>query len=183
MVENADAIGTQGNISAMHPHGIVPFQALFWAAYTTQYLEIPATNTQPRKSLYGFAAAANVVFNLPFVRNILGLYSTHGANYQTLKDGLLYGKCIPVNNGPEKRKPRHLFLLPGGIAEVFTSEIGRHAIVFKERRGLCRLALEVKSEIIPIYIFGGNDFYHNLFSGDSFGKSLERFLLYTFFQF
>ena len=111
------------------------------------------------------------------------MYSTHGANYQTLKDGLLYGKCIPVNNGPEKRKPRHLFLLPGGIAEVFTSEIGRHAIVFKERRGLCRLALEVKSEIIPIYIFGGNDFYHNLFSGDSFGKSLERFFLYIFFNF
>ena len=111
------------------------------------------------------------------------MYSTHGANYQTLKDGLLYGKCIPVNNRPEKRKPRHLFLLPGGIAEVFTSEIGRHAIVFKERRGLCRLALEVKSEIIPIYIFGANDFYHNLFSGDSFGKSLEIFFLYIFFNF
>ena len=45
---------------------------------------------------------------------------------------------------------------------------------FKERRGLCRLALECNTEIIPIYIFGANDFYHNLFSGDSFVNKFCR---------
>ena len=40
------------------------------------------------------------------------------------------------------RKPKHLYILPGGVAEVFTSTPGRDIIVFGQRRGLCRLALE-----------------------------------------
>ena len=171
-----DAANVNGSITAMHPHGIVPFQALFWASYTSQYLEMRDAgadkNSEAKHSLYGFAAAANAVFSLPFLRNLLGWFATHGANYDTLKDGLLHGKNDPCNN--VGRTPKHLFLLPGGIAEVFTSEVGRHAVVFKQRRGLCRLALECRSEIIPVYIFGGNDFYENLFSAKSFVGNFSR---------
>ena len=40
------------------------------------------------------------------------------------------------------RTPKHLYILPGGVAEVFTSTPGKDIIVFGKRRGLCRLALE-----------------------------------------
>lgn len=36
----------------MHPHGIVPFQAILWSAYCDQYLSDPNSNRQ----LYGFGA-------------------------------------------------------------------------------------------------------------------------------
>ena len=52
-------------IMAMHPHGIVPFHALLWAAFCDQYYVFED------KKLYGFGAAADIVAHLPFLRNIL----------------------------------------------------------------------------------------------------------------
>lgn len=170
MVEHGNASG-KGTISAMHPHGIVPFQALLWAAVNEQYLHIQEPG-QPRKWLYGFAAAANAVFSVPLLRNLLGWFATHGANFDTLKNGLMHGKSVPCNN--IGRIPQHLYLLPGGIAEVFTSNVGKHAIVFKNRRGLCKLAIECGSEITPIYIFGATDFFYNLVAGDSWLSNFSR---------
>ena len=54
-------------IMAMHPHGIVPFHALLWAAFCDQYYVYEG------KKLYGFGAAADIVAHLPFLRNILVL--------------------------------------------------------------------------------------------------------------
>jgi hypothetical protein len=169
MVEHGN--GPNGNIAAMHPHGIVPFQALLWAAYSEQYLQINEAG-KPKKWLFGFAAAADVVFSLPLLRNLLGWFATHGASYQVLKNGLRNGISIPANN--IGRSPKHLFILPGGVAEIFTSDIGKHTIVFKERKGVCKLAIECGSEITPIYIFGGTDFFHNLCAGDSWLAQLSR---------
>jgi len=170
MVEDGNKSG-KGTISAMHPHGIVPFHALLWASVNEQYLQIQEPG-QPQKWLYGFAAAASAVFGMPLLRNLLGWFATHDANFDTLKNGLVHGKSVPVNN--IGRIPRHLYLLPGGIAEVFTSNIGKHAIVFKNRRGLCKLALECGSEITPIYIFGATDFFYNLVAGDSWLSQFSR---------
>jgi len=52
-------------ILAMHPHGIVPFQAIMWASYCDQYFSDPATGC----SMFGFGAAADAVAYLPFLRN------------------------------------------------------------------------------------------------------------------
>ena len=49
----------------MHPHGIVPFHAILWAAYCDQHY------VYEDKQLYGFGAAADVVGYLPFLRNIM----------------------------------------------------------------------------------------------------------------
>lgn len=65
------------------------------------------------------------------------------------------------------RKPRHLFILPGGVAEVFTAEVGKHVVIVNSRRGLCRLSLETGAEIMPTYVFGANDFYHNLITHEN----------------
>lgn len=38
-----------------------------------------------------------------------------------------------------KRVAKHLFILPGGVAEIFVSKPGSDVIVFKDRRGLCKV--------------------------------------------
>lgn len=60
------------------------------------------------------------------------------------------------------RRPRHLYILPGGVAEVFTSTPKKHAIVFKKRKGLVKLSLETGAQLCPTYVFGGTDFFNNL---------------------
>jgi hypothetical protein len=72
-------------ILAMHPHGIIPLQAVLWTAYCDQYLKDPATG----RFMYGFGAVADVVGYLPILRNILGWLSGGSADYKTLKDGLV----------------------------------------------------------------------------------------------
>ncbi len=71
-------------ILAMHPHGIIPLQAILWTAYCHQYL------TDGQRVMYGFGAVADVVSYLPILRNILGWLSGGNADYKTLKDGLLH---------------------------------------------------------------------------------------------
>lgn len=150
----------------MHPHGIVPIQALLWSAYCDQYL------SNENRALYGFGAAADVVGYIPFLRNIMGWLSGGSASYKALKDGLTKG-ISPVVNAAG-RTPRHLYILPGGVAEIFTSTVGRNAIVFKSRKGLARLSLETGAELIPTYVFGGTDFFHNLATGDSILSKISR---------
>ena len=71
-------------IMAMHPHGIVPFQAIIWAAYCDQYFNDPTTG----KYLYGFGAVASIIGYLPFLRNLMGWMAAGPADYKTLKKGL-----------------------------------------------------------------------------------------------
>jgi hypothetical protein len=153
-------------IIGMHPHGIVPFHAILWAAYCDQYMK------NDENSLYGFGAAADVVMYLPILRNLMGWLACGGASYKVLRDGIADGKCPPVN--AIGRKPRNLYILPGGIAEVFTSTPGRNAVVFKNRYGLCRLSLETGAKLMPCYVFGGTDFFHNLATSDSVFSRASR---------
>ncbi|RYZ15583.1 MAG: hypothetical protein EOO70_06495 [Myxococcaceae bacterium] len=156
-------------ILAMHPHGIVPFQAVLWSAYCHQYFQDTA---DPTRALYGFGAAADIVQHVPLLRNLLAWLTAGGAAYRTLREGLVEGKCASAN----PRTPRHLFILPGGIAEIFVSTPGRHAIVFNSRKGLVRLSLETGARLVPCYVFGGTDFFHNLATSQSPLARLSRYV-------
>jgi hypothetical protein len=155
-------------ILCMHPHGIVPFQAVLWSAYAHQYLD-----NGKGKAIYGFGAAADIVAYVPYLRNILYWLSAGSATYKILKDGLAEGKCecVNANNG---RKPRHLYILPGGVAEIFLSKPGYHAIVFKPRKGVVKLSLETNAELVPCYVFGGTDFFSSLATSDSWFSKISR---------
>eukprot|EP00607_Mallomonas_marina_P010685 CAMPEP_0182422626 /NCGR_PEP_ID=MMETSP1167-20130531/8353_1 /TAXON_ID=2988 /ORGANISM="Mallomonas Sp, Strain CCMP3275" /LENGTH=289 /DNA_ID=CAMNT_0024600827 /DNA_START=381 /DNA_END=1250 /DNA_ORIENTATION=+ len=142
-------------VVCMHPHGIIPIHACIWSAYCDQYLV-----DNDGHSLYGFGAAADVVFSIPFLRNMLAWLGCTTAGYKVLKAGILDGDVPCVTS--TGRIPRHLFLLPGGIAEVFTSTTGRQAVVFKKRKGLIRLSLETGANLVPAYTFGVTDLYSNL---------------------
>ena len=99
-------------------------------------------------------AAADAVCYVPILRNVMSWLTAGSANKQVLLDGLLSGKCSAANAC--SRKPRHLFILPGGIAEIFTSQPGRHAIVFNNRRGLIKISLQTGAQLLPAYVFGEN---------------------------
>ena len=49
----------------MHPHGVVPIQALLWAAFADQYLRTPEHGT-----VYGFGGMASVILYLPVLRTL-----------------------------------------------------------------------------------------------------------------
>lgn len=85
---------------------------------------------------------------------------------------VIEGKCASAN--AVGRKPRNLYILPGGIAEIFTSTPRRHTIVFSNRRGLIKLSLETGAQLIPCYVFGGTDFFYNLATGQGFLSKLSR---------
>ena len=153
-------------IIGMHPHGIIPLQAILWTSYCDQYLK------DGNGEMYGFGAAADVVQYVPFLRNVMAWLTAGGASKKVLVDGLMHGKSAAAN--ALGRKPRHLFILPGGIAEIFTSDPGKHAIVFKDRRGLIKISIQTGAQLLPTYVFGGTDFFHSFIHYKSFISDLAR---------
>ena len=147
-------------IISMHPHGIIPFHAILWASFCNQMF----TNKETGEELYGFGGAADVITYLPLIRNIMGFLAAGSASYRVLRKGIL------TNRGNKK----HLFMLAGGIAEIFTAKPGKHRVVFRNRRGLVKLSLETGSQIIPTYVFGANDFYRNGLTDKGIVASLSR---------
>lgn len=170
-IENIDKGDHNQYIIGMHPHGIIPLQAVLWSAYCDQYCSYTTSNGK-KKFLYGFGAAADVTQYLPFLRNWLGWLTAGSASYKALLNGLEHGISPEANR--VGRKPKHLFILPGGVAEIFTSTPGSHTIVFKNRRGLTRLSLQTGAKLIPAYVFGGTDFYNNLATSENFLAKLSR---------
>lgn len=67
-----------------------------------------------------------------------------------------------------------MFILPGGIAEIFTSTPGKNIIIFKKRKGLITLALETGALLIPCYVFGASDIFHNFSTGEGFLSKMGR---------
>ncbi len=130
-------------ICAMHPHGVIPIQAFLWMAFCDQYLP----------DSYGFGAAADVALRIPLLRQVLSWGSAGSASRPVLYKGLSQG--------------HNLFILPGGVAEIFSSKPKTH-VVKASRRGLMKLALQTGASLVPVYVFGGNDFYHQVgFEGAS----------------
>ncbi|KAJ8605536.1 hypothetical protein CTAYLR_000090 [Chrysophaeum taylorii] len=145
-------------ILGMHPHGIIPLQTLLWCAFCHQYLRPGPNRSGP--TMYGFGGMATVLTRLPVLRTILGWLSGRSADYKTLKKGILSGK--------------NLYMLPGGLAEIFTAQPGHDVAVWRPRRGLCRLALETGARLVPLYVFGGNDFFDQLATSDSLIARFSR---------
>jgi hypothetical protein len=156
-------------ILGMHPHGVVPIQCLLWAAYADQYLR-----TDKHGTLYGFGGMASVLLYLPALRSLMGWLTGGSASYATLKRGLTTGSGATF--GAAKHPGRNLYMLPGGMAEIFTAAPGTHTVLWRQRRGLCRLALETGARLIPLYVFGGNDFFHQGLTSESWLARCSRSL-------
>ena len=136
-------------IAAMHPHGIIPIQGFLWMAFCDQYLP----------TMYGFGATTDAALCIPLLRQVIMWGTAGSASRQVLYQGLEQGQ--------------NLFLLPGGVAEIFLSRPGTNCIKAK-RHGLMKLALQTGAALVPVYVFGGNDFYHQL--APKYMEKLSRFV-------
>ena len=98
--------------------------------------------------MYGFGAATDAAMRLPILRQMLGWLSAGTAGRGALTEGLAV-------------RGQNLFIMPGGVAEIFLSQPGAH-VVKARRYGLMKLALRTGACLVPVYVFGGNDFYRQL---------------------
>jgi hypothetical protein len=81
---------------------------------------------------------------------------------------------VPSVNATSKRICKNLYILPGGVAEIFLSKPGSHDIIFQNRKGFVKLSVETGAELVPCYVFGGTDFFQNLATNDSILSKLSR---------
>jgi len=132
-------------ILAMHPHGVIPLHAFLWSGFCDQYLP----------SLYGVGATTNIAQRLPIVRQISLWLSAGSAGREVIREAMTV-------------KSHNLFILPGGVAEIFLSKrfphnTNSHKHVIKGKRyGLMKLALQTGAHIIPCYVFGATQLFDQI---------------------
>uniref|UniRef100_A0A7S2YFI5 Acyltransferase n=1 Tax=Entomoneis paludosa TaxID=265537 RepID=A0A7S2YFI5_9STRA len=125
-------------IYATHPHGVIPIHGYLWCALCDQL--------QPQR--YGIGALTSIALRLPLLRHVMGWLSCTSASKSTLLHHLV-------------QKQQNLYILPGGVAEIFLARPGTH-VIQTPRRGLMKLALQTGALLVPCYAFGASDFYHQL---------------------
>jgi len=135
-------------IYSTHPHGIIPIHGYLWCALCDQIM--------PQR--YGVGALTDVAMRLPLLRHVMGWLSSTPATKSNLLRHLNQGT--------------NLWILPGGVAEIFLSQRltrqdmdhrGRYQhVVQTPRRGLMKMALETGAVLVPCYAFGATDFFHQL---------------------
>jgi len=137
-------------ILAMHPHGVIPIQAILWVAFCDQFMN----------DMYGFGAMAPALNYIPIFRQLLGWWSGGSADFATLRRKISEGK--------------NLYILPDGVKGIFAAHRGHDNVCMKKRRGLVRLAYKTGSVIVPLYAFGGNDLYDHLATSDGWLGRISR---------
>ena len=137
----------------LEPHGIVPIGALFLGLYIDHYYP----------QLYPYIFVATVLTKLPIFRQIY-----------------IWLGCIPAKKKMIERTiqttERNMCILPGGVAEIFTSNKDSDVLYLKRRKGFIKIALKYNLYICPIYLFGNNDLYkHDLREGSIEERVSRRF--------
>ena len=133
------------SIVAMHPHAIIPLHGFLWAAICDQLLP----------EMYGYGATTDGALILPVLRHLLQ-YMSVGS---TQKKKILNQMQVHGQN---------LFILPGGVAEIFLSRRRKHTdesqvqTIYGRRYGLMKLALQTGAVIYPAYVFGASDMLDQL---------------------
>lgn len=107
---------------------------------------------------------ASVLLYIPFVGNVLRVCGLIDASKKCCVKHLQEGWPIGISSG--------------GIAEIFETNVadGAEVIILKNRGGICKLALETGSYLIPTYIFGNNSCLSLWHDKSGFLVSLSRFL-------
>lgn len=124
-------------IYSTHPHGVIPIHGYLWCAFCDQHFT----------SRYGFGALTDIAMRLPLLRHVMTWLSSTTATKRVLLQNM--------DNG------ENMYILPGGVSEIFLACPGRH-VIKTPRRGLMKLALQTGALLVPTYVFGANDFYTQL---------------------
>jgi hypothetical protein len=82
---------------------------------------------------------------LPLLRHVMSWLSSTSATKSNLMKKMNAGT--------------NLFILPGGVSEIFLACPGVH-VIKAPRRGLMKLALQTGAVLVPTYVFGANEFFN-----------------------
>jgi len=123
---------------ATHPHGVIPIHGYLWCAFCDQHF--------PHR--YGFGALTDIAMRLPLLRHLMSWLSSTSATKSTLMKRMMHNQD-------------NLYILPGGVNEIFMACQGRH-VIKTPRRGLMKLCLQTGSLLVPTYVFGASDFFRQL---------------------
>ena len=55
-----------------------------------------------------------------------------------------------------------MFITLDGIRGIFLAKPGREVAVINQRMGFFRLAMKHRARVVPVYVFGANEMWHNL---------------------
>ena len=134
-------------IYSTHPHGIIPIHGYLFCALIDQLFP----------SRYGFGALTDIAMRLPLLRQVMSWLSSAPAQKRVIRKRMNAGQ--------------NLYILPGGVSEIFLACPGHH-VIKTPRRGLMKLALQSGAVLVPMYVFGANDFYQQLATlGNQSGSS------------
>lgn len=89
--------------------------------------------------------AATAALYVPVYNIYLKLMGFKSVDRKPFKDTLLSGRSVA--------------LIPGGIAEMFTTNDDHEVMMVKERKGFVAIALETGSQIVPCYCFGNSQLF------------------------
>jgi len=104
--------------------------------------------------------AASVLFLIPVVREMA-----------------LYTGCINASRDVAERildKGYSIVVLPGGEAEQLRTVYQQERIYLKNRKGFIKLGLRKNIPIVPVYVFGVNDYYYTTDAGAGVRKWLQK---------
>lgn len=89
--------------------------------------------------------AATAALYVPVYNIYLKLMGFKSVDRKPFKDTLLSGRSVG--------------LIPGGIAEMFSTNMDTEVMMVKERKGFVAIALETGAQIVPCYCFGNSQLF------------------------
>jgi len=113
------------------PHGVFPMGQFLSASMI--------------KELFGdeemiCGTGADIIFKFPILRHVFSMLGTRPVSRQNFK------RIIDAGH--------HAAVVPGGIAEMYKISNEKETIYFKSRKSTVKLAIQLGTDIIPIYFFG-----------------------------
>ncbi|CAM6092595.1 unnamed protein product [Calypogeia fissa] len=144
-------------IFACHPHGRMFYSTIIFSQLHHTWRK----NILQKGDL--FMTAAGMFFHVPLVRNLFYLLGV-----------------IPAGKGDiiaKLRRKDHVTILIGGVKEVMLgTEDDVDRIYLKHRKGFCKIAIQERTGVVPVYFFNENQmFMHNSKSFLAFWERVNKY--------
>lgn len=132
------------------PHGVIPLGCFLGISFVRDFL--PAFD--------GTICAASIVLRLPILRQIFLWLGSGPADRSTIVSLL--------------RRKQNVYLMSGGIAELFLSNRRKEQLFLQSRKGIIKLAQETNAILVPIYVFGHTRLFDQLAGGEGIAMLISR---------